>query len=161
VSFLVGDPKRQRKKRSSSKHPWSEEALREELRLIGEYGLRSKKELRNAESKLRKFRRSARSYQALSGDERTKRERELISKLYRLGLVEKDATLDDVLSLTTSNLLDRRLQTVVLRKGIASTMHQARQLITHKKVLVEGRAVSIPGYMVGRKEEPTITVLSE
>ncbi|MEM2885381.1 MAG: 30S ribosomal protein S4 [Thermoproteota archaeon] len=100
--------------------------LREELRLIGEYGLRSKKELRSAESELRKIRGSARSYQALSGSERAKKERELIMKLYRLGLVEKDATLDDVLSLTTSNLLDRRLQTIVVRKGIAPTMHHTR-----------------------------------
>ncbi|MGQ9515175.1 MAG: 30S ribosomal protein S4 [Thermoproteota archaeon] len=156
----MGDPKRQRKKRSSSRHPWSEEELREELRLIGEYGLRNKKELRTAQSLLRKFRRSARSYQALRGEERENRERELIPKLYRLGLVEKEASLDDVLSLTTSNLLDRRLQTVVFKKGIAKSLHQARQLITHKKILVDGRVVSVPGYIVGRKEEASISALA-
>ena len=74
-----------------------------------------------------------------------------------MGLVEKESGLDDVLSLTASNLLERRLQTIVLRKGLANTLHQARQLIVHRKVVMDGRAVSVPSYVVGRKEEATIT----
>jgi len=153
----MGDSRRQKKRYSTPRHPWSEESLREELRLIGEFGLRSKMELRRAQFALRQIRRSARSYQGLMGEERTRRERELISKLHRMGLVERESGLDDVLSLTASNLLERRLQTVVLRKGLANTLHQARQLIVHRKILIDGRAVSVPSYIVGRKEEATIT----
>jgi len=154
----MGDTRRQKKRYTTPRHPWTEENLRENLRLIGEYGLRSKRELRRAEFMLRQIRRSARSYQALTGEERERRERELISKLYRMGLVEKESSLDDVLSLTTSNLLGRRLQTLLLKKGLTKTLHQARQLIVHKKVLIGERAISVPGYVVGRKEEAEIAL---
>jgi small subunit ribosomal protein S4 len=154
----VGDPKRFRKKYTTLRHPWVEEIIRDELRLVGEYGLRNKKELRSVQWTLRQIRRSARLYQGLSGAERSKNERELLLKLYKLSLVDKESSLDDVLSLTASNLLDRRLQTIVLRKGFAGTMHQARQLIVHKKVLLDGRSISVPGYLVKRKDEAAISV---
>lgn len=54
------------------------------------------------------------------------------------------------------DILERRLQTIVYRKGLARTIHQARQLITHKKIEVGGRIVSAPGYLVQREEEDKI-----
>lgn len=155
---LMGDTRRQKKRYTTPRHPWTEEALSENLRIIGGYGLRSKRELRRAEFMLRQIRRSARSYQGLTGEGRTRKERELLSKLYRMGLVDKESSLDNVLSLTTSNLLERRLQTLVMKKGLANTLHHARQLIVHRKILVDGRAVSVPGYIVGRKEESDISL---
>lgn len=154
----MGDPRKIRSKILHPKHPWVKERLTEELILVGEYGLRNKRELWRAASFLRGVRASARSYLSLTGEERVKRESELISRLYRLGLVGKDAKLDDVLSLTVSNILERRLQTIVYRKGFAKTIHSARQAIVHGKIMVGDQVVRSPGYFVARDEEPLIRV---
>lgn len=154
----MGDPRKIRSKILHPKHPWVKERLAEELVLVGEYGLRNKRELWRAASFLRGVRASARSYLSLTGEERVKRESELISRLHRLGLVSKDARLDDVLSLTISNILERRLQTIVQRKGLAKTMHGARQLIVHGKIMMGNRVVRSPGYFVTRDEEVLIMV---
>lgn len=152
----MGDPRRIRSKVLHPKHPWVRERLAEELILVGEYGLRNKRELWRAASFLRGIRTSARSYLSLTGEERVKRESELISRLHRLGLVEKDAKLDDILSLTVSNVLERRLQTIVYRKGLAKSIHAARQVITHGKVMIGDQVVRSPGYFVKKDEEPMI-----
>jgi len=154
----LGDPRKIRSKILHPKHPWVKERLAEELILVGEYGLRNKRELWRAASLLRGVRASARSYLSLTGEERVKRESELISRLHRLGLVSKDAKLDDVLSLTVSNILERRLQTIVYRKGFAKTIHGARQAIVHGRIMIGSQVVRSPGYFVTRDEEPLIRV---
>ena len=45
-------------------------------------------------------------------------------------------------------LLERRLDNVVYRMGFATTRRFARQLVTHGHVLVNGKKVSIPSYLV-------------
>lgn len=45
-------------------------------------------------------------------------------------------------------LLERRLDNVVYRMGIASTRSQARQFVGHKHITVNGNIVNIPSYMV-------------
>lgn len=150
----MGDPRKIRSKILYPKHPWVKERLTEELILVGEYGLRNKRELWRTVSFLRGIRASARSYLSLTGEERVKRESELISRLHRLGLVAKDAKLDDVLSLTISSILERRLQTIVFRKGLAKTIHGARQVIVHGKIMIGDQVVRSPGYFITRDEEP-------
>ncbi len=44
--------------------------------------------------------------------------------------------------------LERRLDNVVYRLGLASTRAQARQFVTHRHVLVNGRLVTIPSFLV-------------
>jgi len=152
----VGDPRKPRKKWQPPGHPWVKERLIEEMKLMGEYGLRNKRELWIAAAMLRKFRHRARSLLALPEEVRKKEEQALLSKLYELGLVDKEATLDDVLSLHTKDLLERRLQTIVYRKGLAKTIHHARQLIVHGHIAINGRRVTSPGYIVPRSEEDLI-----
>ncbi|MGQ9595856.1 MAG: 30S ribosomal protein S4 [Thermoproteota archaeon] len=154
----MGDPRRIRSKVLHPKHPWVKERLSEELLLVGEYGLRNKRELWRAASFLRGIRASARSYLSLTGEERVKRESELISRLYRLGLVDKDAKLDDVLSLTLSNILERRLQTIIYRRGMFKSIYAARQAIAHGMVRIGDRVVRSPSYFVKRDEEPLVSV---
>jgi small subunit ribosomal protein S4 len=67
------------------------------------------------------------------------------------------STLDDVLGLTQEAILNRRLETLVQRKGLAATCKQARQFIVHGHVSIDGRKVTIPGYVVKRSEEDKIT----
>jgi small subunit ribosomal protein S4 len=106
----MGDPKRIRKKYETPGHPWRKENLSEELKLMGEYGLRNKREIWRATSTLRKYRALARSLFTAVGERRAVEEARLIGRLYRLGLLPQNATLDDVLKLTVRDFLDRRLQ---------------------------------------------------
>ena len=152
----MGDPKKPRKKYETPKFPWHPDTLQSELRLIGEYGLRNKKELLRHRTMISKFRGVARSLLGASAEERRKRQKELLDRLYHLGILPKDAELDDVLDLTLEELLERRFQSLVFRKGLAKSMHQARQFIVHGHVGIEGKRVSSPGYLVLRKEEAKI-----
>lgn len=152
----MGDPKKPRKKWQGPKHPWIKERLLRELELVGRYGLKNKKELWIAETMARKLRHRARGLLALPEEEREVAMRALLNRLYEMGLVEKDATLDDILGLTAAHILERRLQTIVYKKGLAKTIHQARQLIVHGHIAIGGRRVTSPGYLVRRDEEDLI-----
>ena len=81
----------------------------------------------------------------------------LIDHIQRMGLLGPDADIDDVLSLKVPAQLERRLQTLVYRQGLARSPKQARQLITHGHVAINGKRVSIPGYRVKRVEETQIS----
>jgi len=152
----VGDPKKPRKKWIGPKHPWIKERLLRENQLVGKYGLRNKKELWRAETLARKFRHRARNLLALPEEEREKAQRVLLEKLYQLGLVDKNAILDDILGITAEHVLERRLQTIVYKKGLAKTIYQARQLIVHGHIAIGGRRVTSPGYLVTRDEEDLV-----
>jgi len=153
----MGDPKFPRKKYETPSHPWEKVRIEREAELIQKYGLKNKREIWRAETFLRKIRQQARNLRAAGGQEQSEREeRLLLKRLFRLGLLPENATLDDVLSLTIENVLSRRLQTVVYLKGLASTMKQARQFIVHKHISVNGRIVNVPSYMVKREEENAI-----
>ena len=153
----MGDPKKPRKKWEGPSHPWRKEVLEEELVLVGEYGLRNKRELWIAKTILRRIRAKARKLLALPEAERVERSKPLIRRLYRMGLLpSEDATLDDVLGLTVRDVLERRLQTLVYKKGLALSIYHARQLIVHGHIAINGRRVRSPGYLVSREEEDKI-----
>ncbi|MFB0543146.1 MAG: 30S ribosomal protein S4 [Candidatus Bathyarchaeia archaeon] len=152
----MGDPKKKHKKYKAPERPYDEERLKEELRLLGIYGLRNKRELWRHRTMFRKYRRIAREMLSLETAKRIQGEREIINKLYALGLAQRDAPLEEALGLTIEDILERRLQTLVFRKGMASSLFQARQLIVHGHVAVEGRKVTSPSYIVTREEENKI-----
>ncbi|MCE4627761.1 MAG: 30S ribosomal protein S4 [Desulfurococcales archaeon] len=152
----MGDPRKPRKKWEGPKHPWIKERLLRENQLVGKYGLRNKKELWKAETLARKFRHRARNLLALPEDEREEAQRVLLERLYQLGLVDKNAILDDILGITAEHILERRLQTIVHKKGLAKTIYQARQLIVHGHIAIGGRRVTSPGYLVTRDEEELV-----
>jgi small subunit ribosomal protein S4 len=82
-----------------------------------------------------------------------------LCKCARIGLLPMEGTrLDDVLGLPDIALLDRRLQTVVYQKGLASTVGQARQFIVHGHVCIDEQKVTIPGYIVTRDDEDKIVL---
>jgi small subunit ribosomal protein S4 len=149
----MGDPKKQRKSYETPRHPWRKDQLEVELHLIGEYGLRNKRELWRYKTMLSQVRGIARSMLGATEAERARLEREYLSKLGRIGILSESASIDDILDLEIRDLLERRLQTVVFRRGLAKSLHQARQLVSHGHVAVAGRVVSVPGYLVTRDEE--------
>lgn len=152
----MGDPKKSRKKWMGPRHPWIKERLMKEIELVGRYGLRNKRELWIAETIARTYRHRARALLALPEDVREREFKKLISKLAKLGVLSENSTLDDVLSLTGEHFLQRRLQTIVYKKGLAKTIHEARQLITHGHIAIGTRRVTSPGYLVTVDEEPLV-----
>ena len=141
-------------------HPYQGERIAAESGLVGTYGLKNKEELWRAESELRQYRREARTLIGASGGDVEAAEREgadFLSRLKRIGILDEDDSLDTVLALEVTDILERRLQTLVYRKGLANTTKQARQFITHGHITVEGQRVRVPSYTVDVAEEPTIS----
>jgi len=152
----MGDPKRTRKSYETPRHPWRRDQLEVELHLMGDFGLRNKRELWRYKTMLSKVRGQARSLLGSMGEERSRLEHEYLSKLSRIGVLSESATIDDVLDLDIRDLLERRLQTFVFRKGLAKTLFQARQLVSHGHVSMAGKIISVPGYIVKRDEEEKV-----
>jgi len=118
--------------------------------------LRNKHELWRNKTILSKNRGIARSLISKTPEERAKMENELLTKLKKRGILQETAVLDNVLDLTIEDILERRLQTIVFRKGLARTIFQSRQLITHGHITVDDRRITIPGYMVAKLDEPKV-----
>jgi len=127
----MGDPKKKHKTYSPPKRPWDSDRLMEEIKTLGAYGLRNKRELWKARTELSTIRGRARDLLSLDPVEREIRERELIARLANRGLVMENGRLEDALTLTIEALLERRLQTYIFRRGMVQSLHQARQLIAH------------------------------
>ncbi len=140
-------------------HPWQGERIAGEHDLLGRYGLATKEELWRAQSELRDMRREARRLigEAL-GDTEAAEEAgsEFLARLKRDGILDETDGLDEVLSLEINDVLERRLQTVVYRKGLANTPQQARQFISHGHVIVGDHRVTVPSYTVEVDEEDSI-----
>ncbi|CQH58478.1 30S ribosomal protein S4 [Halobacterium hubeiense] len=134
-------------------HPYQGERISEESDLVSRYGLKNKEELWRAQSELRNFRREARR---LLGQTETVSGEEFVSRLQRIGVLSNQESLDDVLSLDVTDVLERRLQTVVYREGLANTVGQARQFISHGHITVDGSRVTEPSYTVEVSEEDAI-----
>ena len=156
----MGDPKFSRRSYDTPSHPWQGERIKAEVVLVNQFGLKNKTEVWKAQSVLSNFRKQARELQALlrTGDAQAKRESDaLIAKCGRMGVLPLEgATLNDILVLKEEDILGRRLQTLVFEKGMASTVKQARQMIVHGHIFMNGHRVTVPGYIVLRKEESSI-----
>lgn len=135
---------------------WTTDQLNAELYVMGSYGLRNKRELWKAQTEVARIRNQARALLALSSEARSEKEKRLLSFLNRLGLVKEDATLDDILNLKVEDLLERRLQTIIMKKSGTKSPYQARQIVSHGHVSIGNRKVNIPGYLVRTDEEPQI-----
>jgi small subunit ribosomal protein S4 len=157
----MGKPKFSRKKYETPSHPWEMERIKEENELIKKYGLKNKREVWKAETRLRKYRGQARGLLAKIGtDAQSKKESDqLIMHLNRMNILPPNSTLDDVLTLDTEAILSRRLQTITYLKGLASTPQQSRQLIAHGHISIGDKKVTIPGYMVTKDEEANISYI--
>lgn len=152
----MGDPRRLRNKYSRPGHPWQRERIEEERVLVQEYGLKNKTEIYKARSRLKTFADLAKKLIAARGAQAEKEKQQLLSRLTRLGLVKQGAQLDDVLGIQLKNLLERRLQTMLFRKGLARSVNQARQFIVHEHVTVGNRTVAAPSYLVPVDEEASL-----
>ena len=157
----MGDPKTPRRVWKKPKRPLNYNLMMDELKTLGTFGLKTKRELWKARTNLSKLRHQARSLLALRQEIRKEKEPVLINSLSKIGLVDKNSTLDAVLNLQVTDLLSRRLQTIVQRKLYFKTPYHARQAIVHGHVMIGDRIVTIPSYVVKIDEEPKIHLIPE
>lgn len=126
--------------------------ISEENSLLRKYGLKNKKEVWKSIAKIKYFRNRAKSLAKSTPEE----QKVLFDKLKKIGF--KTDTIADVLALNIENLLQRRLPSIIFKKKLASTPKQARQMVVHKKVLINGNVINIPSYIVSLDEEAHITL---
>ena len=152
----MGDPRKFTNKYENPKKLWTVQRIKEESALKTEFGLKSMRELWVMAQELKKVRREARRLLSLTEEERKVDEETLMAKLARLDILKQGSKVEDVLSLTSRDVLERRLQSRVYRKGLAKSMKQARQLITHGFIAIGDRKVSAPSYLVTAAEDSQI-----
>ena len=132
---------------------WNQERMDKEAELTDQYGLGNKKEIYKAYSELRGFRRQARKLIAEDDEEQ---KQDILKKANKLGLVKSDAGLEDLLTLSVEDILNRRLQTAVSRRGLADTPKEARQLVNHGHIKIDGEVVNVPSYRLTKEEEKNV-----
>ena len=140
-------------------HPFQGERIAAEADLVSRYGLSNKEELWRAQSELRDYRREARRLLGeAQGDAEAAGEAgsEFMARLKRIGVLDDEEGIDDVLSLDVTDILERRLQTVAYRQGLANTAEQARQFIVHGHVTVGDARVTAPSYKIDVAEADRI-----
>tara|TARA_Y100001970_G_scaffold2005_1_gene2386 strand:+ start:142 stop:804 length:663 start_codon:yes stop_codon:yes gene_type:complete len=153
----MGDPRFPSKHYNTPSHPWQKNRIDQEKTLIHQYGLKNKREIWKANTKVRSMRRQARKLTAKANDEQAQKEKTLLlAKLNRLGMLEEGSGLEDILRMEPETVLDRRLQTQVYLQGLASTAKQARQLIIHGHISVDGAVNRVPGMIVTKLQEKEI-----
>ena len=158
----MGQPKFNRRKYDTPSHPWQGERIKAEKEVTSKFGLKNKTELWKAQSRLREIRGQARGLVAAArnpSDTQAQTETQLlIKRLFRLGYVGDNATLNDVLGMDLERILNRRLQSQVYLKGLARTPNQARQFVSHGCIQIGERRVTVPSYVVRRGEEELIRI---
>jgi small subunit ribosomal protein S9e len=149
---------------SNPKRPYEKERLDSELLLIGEFGLKNKREVWRVQYILTRIRRAARDLLTLEEKDprRIFEGKALINRMMRIGVLTKEQNqLDYVLGLTTKQFLERRLQTIVRNDRNAQSIHQARTLIFQKKIaLSKGlrrQIINIPSFIVRVENQGNIT----
>jgi small subunit ribosomal protein S4 len=152
----MGSPKKQRKKFSKPSHPWQKDRILAEKDLLISYGLNRKYEIWKMNTLLKNFTTQAKNLVTTKTLQSDKEKSQLLKKLSSLGLIKPDAKIEDVLSLTLKDVMDRRLQTIVYKKSIARSLKQARQFIVHQHISVNDRKITAPSYIVPLNEEGRI-----
>jgi small subunit ribosomal protein S4 len=144
--------KRKHKTYSRPKQPFDKARIDEEAEIKKEFGLKNKREIWKADARIREIRDKAKKL--ISANEEDKQA--FFARLKKIGFNVN--SISDVLSLNKKDYLGRRLQTVLVKKGLATTSKSARQLITHKKVLIKGNSINAPSYIVPVELENKISL---
>lgn len=149
----MGDPKRLRKKYHTPSHPWQKLRIEEEKVLMGEYGFKNKAGIWKINSKLRNFKTQVKNLVPKTDELAEKQKQQLIMKLQKMNLLPENSVLEDILGLTLKDICERRLQTIVFKKGLARSVKQARQFIVHDHIMIGDKKITSPNYIVSSGEE--------
>lgn len=147
----MGDIKRKKKLFQRPRKIYDKNRIETEGATVNKYGLKNVREIWKAKEKVATIRKRAKMLISKSDEEK----QEFLERLNKMGFNVKD--ISDVLALTEENWLARRLQTFVFQKFNLKPK-QARQLITHKHVIVDGTIVNIPSFMITTDLENKISL---
>jgi len=81
--------------------------------------------------------------------------KKVLEKKFRLYYQEADRRKGST-GVNLLQILESRLDNVVYRMGFAATRSEARQLVSHKSILVNGKSVNIPSYEVNAGDTVSI-----
>jgi small subunit ribosomal protein S4 len=157
----MGDIKRFKKKYTTPMHPWNATRIKLEGEIKNRYGVGNKKEIWKMESTLKAFKDQAKNLLTRTDNQAEKEREQMRQRMVRLGLVKAASGMDDIMGLQLRDIMNRRLQTIVLRKRLARSVRHARQLIVHEHISVGGKKITSPSYLVLLDEEPTISYASD
>ena len=143
----MGDPRKHRKKYNTPSTCWNKTRIEEEALLVKEFGFKNKKEIWKVETLLRKFARKAKSLIPAEGKQAEIETKHLLDKLASLSLLEPNSQLDKVLDIELRSLAERRLQSLISKKGLAKSVNQARQFITHRHITIGDKVITSPSYL--------------
>lgn len=144
--------KRKHKSYARPRKPFDKARIEEEGQLVKKFGLKNKREIWRTDAKVSTIRSQAKKL--IGGDEKS--QQAFLKRLQEMGLRVEDMA--DVLSLTKEDLLARRLQTIVQQRKLAPSAKAARQMIVHRKVVVDGSRVDVPSFLVPLSLENKITI---
>ncbi len=153
----MGDPKKLKKKYNTPIHPWNKNAIEQERILTKEYGLTNKKEIYIATSFLKKYKEIAKKLIATKTAQAEKEKKQVVEKLQKYGFLQVGSSLDQILGLETKDVMERRLQSLLFRKGFSRSMKQARQFVTHRHIIIGKKQITSPSYMLTLEEESSLT----
>jgi small subunit ribosomal protein S4 len=152
----MGDPRKHRKKYTGPAHPWQRQRIDEEKILMADYGFKNKTEIWKMTSFLKSLQQQAKNIIASRTNQSELESKQMMIRLSKYGLSSATSKVEHVLNITLKDILERRLQTVVVRKNLARSMSQSRQFITHQHVAVSGKVVTSPSHLVTLEEEASI-----
>jgi small subunit ribosomal protein S4 len=157
----MGDIKKLKKQYNTPMHPWSKVAIEEEGKLMKEYGLSIKREIFIANTFLKKYKNIAKKLIARKTPQGEKEKKQIMEKLQHYGLLPAGAGLDQILSLETKDVLERRVQSLLFRKNLARSMKQARQFIVHRHILIGDKEITSPSTLLTSKQESMLNFKSK
>src|SRR3989338_7737940 len=146
---------RKSKRFTKPRKAYEKARINEENELVKKYGLKNKREIWKTLSKVNYFRSRDKALANSSVSE----QEVLFNKLKYLGL--KTDTIAEVLALKVQDLLERRITTVLVKKGLANTPRQARQMVTHKRVSIDNKTVNTPSLFVPKSQEDLLHIKVE
>lgn|SRR3989338_7270868 len=153
----MGDPKKVHKKYQTASHPWIRADIEEQRILRKEFGLSTRKEILIAQSFLKKYKAIAKTLIATKSAQTLKEKEQVLTKLQKLGLLQTGASLDQIFSLSIRDILNRRIQSLLVHKSLARSMKQARQFVVHRHILIGTKEITSPSYLMPVSEEVLLT----
>lgn len=157
----MGDIKRFKKKYSTPMHPWNATRIQLEREIRSKYGVANKREIWKMESTLTAFKDQAKELLTRTDAQATIERVQMQERMVRLGLVKGGSGMDDILGLQLRDIMNRRLQTIVLKRRMARSVRHARQLIVHEHVTVAGKKITSPSYLVPLGDEATVSYAAD
>lgn len=152
----MGLASKHRKRYVSHKKRWDKKTITQEAVMMSDYALKNKKEIRRAELLISKYKKIAKELNKGVGSE-GEEIKNFIESMKAKGFLDTHATtIDEVLDITIREIFERRLSNIVYKNKLAKTPSQARQFVVHRHVMVDGKVINSPSYLVTLAEEPTV-----